>query len=576
MDKLTTGIEGLDALLIGGFTLTKSKDGLIVLIKGKPGTGKSTLALAIAKSVAEKLAGNKAEFPDYRDWCYFTCEQKKEDILEKSKTFCLGIDESHIFDSSVPADEEFSVDSPHMLSRTTLMWAVNTLYSTFIGGQSGAAADGKHLIVVDGLNLMSAEERLSINMDWLIATLRRRSLFSIIVYEPLDGETLQVDSMADIVIQLKGEEFAGPPPYYLNKLCITKSRFQRCIIGWHQYKIFDQKGVVIFPSIHYYIHKSNFFGQEMGLAKQSWAENPAYAHAKTNNQCGDEAAAAGARANDGSIIRILLKQSISSGSLTVLLGPRKTCKTLLSIDFLHAGSRNGEKGLLISLIDNRETIMHTVLKRQQMRGGNGAAADAGCMADEQSLQLNHLFHFRPGCITSDEFFYYIDTQMKELDPRRVVLWDLSQIDFSYPLMSSDTMFFPAIVDYLKTGNQNRVKDIPAVGAGQAGGRSSVSSLFIGSMQCKLSKAAFTMADNVVLLMRGENEHAGSILAYVDRVEGKPGTHYLWKISLNNTAAGDEPFYESVSDMMAGGGDESSRRLIKKFENAIRVMGNSRA
>ena len=582
--RLMTGIDGLDALLIGGFKLTHSKGGLILLIKGKPGTGKSTLALTIAKKVSDEIEDHTNHFPNYGGWRYFTCEQKTADIIAKAETFGLEIGEGNICDNSVPSDANFPDDSPHMLSRTTLMWAVNTMYQ-FISGKSEKAdkdrktddkGDHKYLIVVDGLNLMSAEERVSMNMDWLIATLRKRSLLSIIVYEPLDGEMSQIDSMVDIIIQMKGEEFAGPPPYFLNKLCITKSRFQRCIIGWHQYKIFDKKGIVIFPSIHYYIHKSNFFDKEMKYAAKPWGE-PSDSDPGKEENVGEEAKKAGdEQMKDESIIQKLLNQNIRKGSLTVLLGPRKTCKTLLSIDFLHAGSRIKESGLLISLIDNRETIIQTVLK-QQFANAKEGTVKANQMVDKESLARNHLFHFRPGCITSDEFFYYVDQQMLEHKPKRVVLWDLTQIDFNYPLMSNDTMFFPAFVDYLKTGNQNRDQQPQERDMRLNSGRSDVSAVFISSLYCKLSKAAFTMADNVILLLRGENEDAENIFAYVDRVEGKPGTHYLWKIPLHNSDQGDEPIFEDPMPMPKKDMKDIiiSRGYIEKFENVIKVIENSK-
>jgi hypothetical protein len=75
----------------------------------------------------------------------------------------------------------------------------------------------------------------------------------------------------------------------------------------------------------------------------------------------------------------------------------------------------------------------------------------------KAFERNYLFHFRPGCITSDESFHYLDEQMtlRGSRPKRFALWDLAQIDFCYPLISNDTMFFPTLIEYLK--NTNRIR-----------------------------------------------------------------------------------------------------------------------
>lgn len=531
--KYKSGVEGLDCLLHNGFVLPKSKDGLVLLIKGKPGTGKSTLALKIASNVAKEMSSKGIREglmqSEYQDWSYFSFEQKEIDIREKAKKFRCDLDaNAHIMDNtSTAANAE---DTTHCLSQTALMWAQNIMYNNFISKEQY-----QKIIVIDGLNLMDSDERSSINMNWLISSLRKYSLFSIIVYEPMDGEGSQIDSMVDMIFQLKGEEFFGPPLYYLNKICIPKSRYQNCVLGWHQYKIIDSVGIVIYPSIHNYIRKGSFFKVEADVAVKSWYE---YYNEYIKPQ--EEEVSNKQYISSESILAKLLDNHLYTGSFTVLLGPRKTCKTLLTINFLKDGSDKGKKGLIVSLIDNRETIIKNAVRSN----------DDSEISESQTMN-NYLFHFRPGCITSNEFFYYLDQQVKDRDLERFVFWDLPQIDHSYPFLSNDNMFFPALIDYMKNNEHNKkaesdqkkAENTPENAKCSSYGRSEIASVVIGTFYCKLAKSAFTMADNVILLLRGTYREESTqseyecIYAYVDRIEGKPGYDKLFMIPLTASKFG---------------------------------------
>lgn len=547
---LSTNNDGLDKLLKGGFKLPKSGDGLVLLIKGKPGTGKSTLALQIAESISKQLGKGKKSKDD---WFFFTCEQKKEDISEKACIFGYNIDEKHILDKRDLDNLGTTADSLQALTQSTLMWVTNTV-NKFLLGNAKDDKKQKNVVVIDGLNLMNFDERIRFNMDWLISVLRKYCHFSILVYESLEGEKSQIDSMVDIIIQLKGEEIVGPPPYYQNKLCIMKSRFQGCVLGWHQYKIVSGRGLVVFPSIHYYIHKTNFLGEELKNSEDNWYKCISQGNLKTAED----------RMIEGdSIISTLLHKKISRGSFTVLLGPRKTCKSLLSLDYLKEGSRKGKNGLLISLIDNRETILNTATKRYPMNKKTEKEIQDYIKA---SCINNYLFHFRPGCISSSEFFNNLSRLLNNRNLNRVVFWDLTQIDLCYPLIASDDMFFTAMYDYLKI-YKNAAAGVTDT---RDYSRGDISTVVIGSDSCKLAKSAFTMSDNVILLQRDESSQENCIYAYVDRVEGQPGVNYLWKIPLIRFTDGEN--YEIFETPLEIGYD---KQITERFQHMIRHIEYSK-
>ena len=78
--------KGLNDLFKKGLVLPPSNNGLIVLIKGRPGTGKTTLALQIACEASKQIM--KADTASI----FFSSEQSNEDISERLKSLDINID----------------------------------------------------------------------------------------------------------------------------------------------------------------------------------------------------------------------------------------------------------------------------------------------------------------------------------------------------------------------------------------------------------------------------------------------------------------------------------------------------
>ncbi len=142
----------------------------------------------------------------------------------------------------------------------------------------------------------------------------------------------------------------------------------------------------------------------------------------------------------------------------------------------------------------------------------------------------HLLHYRPGCITSNEFFGYLKQRISDGTIDRFAFWDLTQIDFRFPFLSDDQMFLPALMDFVKYSSS------------ESNGKK-ITSIFIGSLYCKLAYSASMMGDNVLLCIRetltlyhGNNNSIkesliDGIFVFVDRIEGKPGLKHLVFIEL---------------------------------------------
>jgi hypothetical protein len=210
--------------------------------------------------------------------------------------------------------------------------------------------------------------------------------------------------------------------------------------------------------------------------------------------------------------------NIQPGSSTVVLGSRGTFKTTLSIDFLVAAARKEKQnGLLISLMDHKDTIENCV---QCPRKNTPLCSKKNHDCLEKKM---FLFPQRPGCVTPAEFIYFLkrrlDLGKASGQPiKRAVFWDLTQIDFRFPLMKTDAMFLPALIDLFTNyenssdrGNQDK---------------KGIASLFIGAANASYTQAVSAMADNVVFCWRDwkttESAARDCLMLYVDRVQGKLG------------------------------------------------------
>lgn len=542
-----TEVKGLDRLYRNGLVFPPSGNGLVILIKGKPGTGKSTLALQISAGSSKwKIKGFN------RKVRYFTCEQARDDILKKCKSYNIEF-RGNLITNNNDAKVEISNEIPYNFSSSSiLMWANEMTNLIIIENENQSNGNKIQTVVIDGLNLLSHREKLSIEIDNIIRILRKNCKLVILVYEPLPHENSNIDSMVDMIIEMKGSEIKGPTNYFINQLNISKSRFQPSVLGWHQYKIIDDEGVVVFPSIHFYMHKPDLMNSQL---KDSLKPIINLQREEINIE------------EENSLIAEILKtkdkENLRKGSCTVILGERTTCKTLITLDFLREGGNHNKKGLLISLLDNRNTIMDQISCDRC-----GVENCAKFNKKRKKCYKNvYLLHFNPGCITSNEFFSVLkqriektkDKETSSYSPKwkkvflkalrvvhltfpdctntdstqvhgskkgfrekteneerenresfpidRVAFWDLVQLEYRFPFLSNDPMFLTALIEYFKSQG--------------------ITLVLHGSLSCKHAKEASVVADNVISLSRGyyrdnKDKNSEGIFVNAYRIEGCPG------------------------------------------------------
>jgi hypothetical protein len=364
-----------------------------------------------------------------------------------------------------------------------------------------------------------------------------------------------VEFHADVVIEMKGEETEVEPKYFLQHLIITKSRFQRSVLGWHQYKIAED-GLQVFPSIHYRMHAvedQRPVGKPTG--RPSIAEGYDVSLKPMLDAHGEEAESNVEAKTDGSVLgHILGPVAMTGGNFTVVLGPRRAWKTLLTFDWLRAGSLKGEVGLLASLMENEVTILKQRRKLCEYYC-RGTPRPDKCVG-AQCYRSIYLYPFRPGCVSPGEFLHYLCQSVgqnrkvaggEEAPVGRFLFWDLMQLEHRFPLLAADPLFLPGLVDYLKY-----VRRIPSV--------------FMGAPNTRFARTASAIADNVVFCWQDirKQDDAKGWCFYVDRIEGQPehGRLHFLKEAPSSPA-------RTVGDLL---GADDADEDANKYRDAVPWIG----
>jgi KaiC/GvpD/RAD55 family RecA-like ATPase len=589
-NELKIESSSLAALLRGSLRLPNDPDtGLVILIEGKPGTGKSTLAIQLLdcldpencgrerllysieqtqpdvtskylKMMSAKLVNlaPKAMDPAKENlipaWCddlaaFINCRQKKREARDltdvSAKLANLALSSGTGPMSSSPqfaqlvgamspllrkrldiADlQQDDSDDSFLRNRSRIEEKLTSIVESLnrkdkkasCADSSGSKGAGsglvternaspcqerakRPLVVVDGLSLFLPTEQAAINFQRLVDVLRRTCAVGIMVYEPGSRDQSYLEHQVDLMIELRERWMEEPQTYLLHELCVRKSRYQDAALGLHQYKIRDY-GLEVFPSVHFQVHQPNYMALE-------------YARSLIKDSPSRDASADTSRPDKSTSIIDHICQ-IQPGDSTVLLGPRGSCKTELCLDFLCRGDwghcmeepkPDFDMGLLVSMIGNSH----------QTHGGlccpfNGTARGKNCPVTHKPPPLpEHIyrFHQRPGFITPAEFLSCMTRRVLEKvngdkSIARFVLWDLTQLDYRFPLFAQDTMLLTALIDFFK--NQK------------------VKSLFMGAGRGRHSDAASAMADNVLFCWRTtlrqpiKDNDRSCVLIYLDRI-----------------------------------------------------------
>lgn len=303
----------------------------------------------------------------------------------------------------------------------------------------------------------------------------------------VDERTPLPEHLVDLVFHLVDTQ-EPEMDYRLQRLCIEKSDQQTTQLGWHQYKCRDY-GIEIYPSLHSYFMKrryleraliythssvaSDTFQQYMDYCKRHDAPAIRYSDYDARNnylealfpnefveytseevlnmillnndrqeRC-DREIANGRSAHD---IRFG-----DLGEVTGIIGDANTYKRFLSIGSMFGSAVRDEHSLILML--NQETpVIHRRLPcpASILNGKKQKHCD-------RCFDYIHFMNFRIGCITPDEFIYFLVQQIEApfrdgKRIRRIILDNLQVVDFCFPFLKKSPLFLPALMSVCRERN----------------------------------------------------------------------------------------------------------------------------
>jgi circadian clock protein KaiC len=300
--RLSTGIEGLDEILYGGFLPQRN-----YLVKGTAGSGKTILALHFLQAGVD--AGEPALF--------INVEEDLDDLTANAEALGFDTDAIDFLDLSPTADafvedrtydvfEAAEVEQEPL--REAIVDRVDALEPT--------------RVVVDPLTqfryLSTDDYQFRKQVVGLMRFLEQRG--ATVVFTAQDARnqpTEELEFVADGTIRLESAPYGST-------VQVPKFRGSRIKGGDHAYRITDD-GMVVFPALAPSDHRSPFTAEPIssGVAE----------------------------------VDALLNGGIERGTVSVISGPTGVGKTTLGTQFMNAAADRGERSVVYLFEESKSTFL---------------------------------------------------------------------------------------------------------------------------------------------------------------------------------------------------------------------------
>jgi KaiC/GvpD/RAD55 family RecA-like ATPase len=494
---LSTGIKELDEILAmdvdlskknvrGGFLIGekapgKELDTPIILINGGTGTGKTTLILQIAFQTAS----------DGCKWMPVFCalEQSVSSLERMASSFNnfqdVGIPKGQVslcnLASSGVKEIKISQEEPKIFMcllapRPITEGGDEDLFQVRLDqlnhiiktiNRNLPDPEIMPVFFLDSINVFSRDLLTRNQIYRLFSLFRNNHIPAVLTLEHHWNYDLSVESdcvqnakfLADIVISLTKESSSGYQKYYLE---IDKSRVSPQALGRHLYKIRTNQiadkifhdprtGIVLYPSIHSVLSKAR-----------------------------DETAKGGGEyfvsKDDKDLDKIIQNKDVKLGECFSIIGPPGTHKLALGMNLSMGHEENKPPSLLVVNFGGSGDIKFngvawTTSRQYCKRLKKVTRDDFGrkvkfwyakykcktkCDKEEKIGDTwVTILTFKIGALTPEECFFVIDKVIEESDSNpfsSVLLSDTAELCNGFPLLASDPLFLPALIDLFATRN----------------------------------------------------------------------------------------------------------------------------
>jgi KaiC/GvpD/RAD55 family RecA-like ATPase len=330
---------------------------------------------------------------------------------------------------------------------------------------------------IDSINAFSTEPLARNEIHRLFSLFRSNRVPLIVTMEVhAEGATEDVLTrtqnakfLADTVIGLSKDRSTGYLQYYLE---IEKSRVSRQALGRHLYKIRtqpiarkidadDRVGIVLYPSIHCVL---SIAGEEGRGAKRRKRKYQICDPGSKNTRTDD-------------IYRIVQTKKVRPGACFSIIGPPGAHKLALGMNLATGYTTGRDPSLLIVNLGGTGYIDFRGVAWTESRDGcrelvqenppiESVAAASASQAGQNRVKFWHtkygrqegqrkadnggmlvnVLTFRIGNLTPEECFYVVDQAIRTTRYSSVLLSDTAELCNGFPLLASDHLFLPALID----------------------------------------------------------------------------------------------------------------------------------
>lgn len=491
------------------------------------------------------------------------------------------------FNGHIPIENEDSRNEMEYKYVTTPSHTFSKILSHI---QKGAEENSKNklmpssCLVIDGLTKISDSDLRSYEQTPFEHILRKSALVTIIVIDDLD-EKLKIS--ADILIEL-GRMENNKENYTSHALRISKSVFQMCAYGWHEYKKRDY-GIEVYPSSHLLLQQKRYLQQAKILTQQGILENHYLRHVNAN--VFDDVKNKGKlkeyeeyKKSENSAMDVLLnlylgytkkktttvkealqklfgyKNGTTSGEIIAILGSPNSFKFYLAAGSCFCAAKQDIHTLFLTfdrLVDNLRMRLicpawnsienPSVLCLDDINNEKEKAAyiaytneirECSCTANclrhcklsecEKCYSKMHSFNINMGCISTDELLYYLNEQLN-------ICFDKNADKKIKRIIIDDLQKIDYSFPLLK-GNDLFLSAIKNYCQ-----KKSIDLIILCDKNAGLAKSLRSLADNVIYMERDDTGQSLSI--YVEKYSGIISPSHILKEGIKVENAEGKSIYD---------------------------------
>lgn len=355
--------------------------------------------------------------------------------------------------------------------------------------------------VIDGISQVRKQELEGFEISSIERLLRDTSLVSVIVIDDVEEDMFH----SDISIEMRRVE-NDEVNYTTHQLRVNKSVFQMTAYGWHQYKKRDY-GIEVYPSSHLLLHQKRYLPQSIINTKNGILDRNYLQYLDFSKDCDEKEQYVDydkrrvteeynrlrylyvsrfykALSTPDDVLGYLLaqKNTTPDGKTIAIIGYPNTFKRFLAIGSSFCAARKGYHTLFLTF----DRLSSNLLQQMQCPAFVSMEKTLPCVegiTDEQDEKIVnytsvgtgqcslscpyncslkkckrcydylHVFNVNMGCISADELLYYLEEQLEIYFDKqgskikRIIFDDLQKVDFCFPLLKSNDLFFAALKNF---------------------------------------------------------------------------------------------------------------------------------